>query len=264
MSGDPRPLGPPRGVLALAGLAALLLAGPLAALAVAGGVARLGDALTSPAVLTSIRLTVVTSLLATLLAVVLGVPLALVAARGPRRLAGVAGGIGEVPLVVPPVVTGLGLLLVLGRNGLLGGALDAAGLQVTFTSAAVVIAQASVALPLVVLAVRSGLSALDPGPELAAAVHGAGPWRVLTLATLPGLRGAILLGAALAWGRAAGEFGATLTFAGSLPGRTRTLPLEVFAELQRDPDLAAAVALLQVGVAVGVLALARRLQATSP
>lgn len=251
----------PRGVLAAAAVGAALLVLPLAALALAGGAARLGDAVTSPAVLTAIRLTLVTSAVSTVLAVATGVPIALVAARGPRRLAGAAAAIGEVPLVIPPVVTGLGLLLVFGRSGLLGGALDAAGLRITFTSTAVVLAQASVALPLVVLATRAGLSALDPGPELAATVHGAGPWRVLRLATLPGLRGAVLLGAALAWGRAAGEFGATLTFAGSLPGRTRTLPLEVFAELQRDPALAAAVALLQVGVAIAVLGVARRLRA---
>ncbi len=256
----PRPLAPPRGVVLAAALAAALLVGPLVVLALAGGAARLGDALTSPAVRTALRLTAVTSLWSTVIAVVVGVPLALVAERGSPRLAAAAGVIGEVPLVVPPVVTGLGLLLTFGREGLLGGALDAAGLQVTFTSAAVVLAQASVALPLVVLAVRAGLSALDPGAELAASVHGAGPWRVLRLATLPGLRGAILLGTALAWGRAAGEFGATLTFAGSLPGRTRTLPLAVFAELQRDPELAAAVALLQVGLAVAVLVVARRLR----
>lgn len=258
---DPVPaLGPPRGVLVLATVALLLLVGPLVALALAGGAAHLGEALTSPAVRTAIRLTLVTSLSATAIAVVTGVPLALVAERGPRRLALVAGAVGEVPLVVPPVVTGLGLLLLFGRSGLLGGALAAADLEVTFTSAAVVVAQASIALPLVVLAVRAGLSALDPGPEVAAAVHGAGPWRVLRLATLPGLRGAVLLGAALAWGRAAGEFGATLTFAGSLPGRTRTLPLQVFNDLQRDPGLAAAVALVQVAVAIGVLLVARRLR----
>lgn len=256
----PAGLEPPRGVLLAAALGAALLVLPLVALALAGGAARLVDALTSPAVLTAVRLTVVTSAVATVVAVATGVPIALVAERGPRPLAGAAALVGEVPLVVPPVVTGLGLLLVFGRSGLLGGALDAAGLQVTFTSTAVVLAQASVGLPLVIVAVRAGLSSLDPAPELAAAVHGAGPWRVLRLATLPGLRGAVLLGAALSWGRAAGEFGATLTFAGSLPGRTRTLPLQVFAELQRDPGLAAAVALLQVAGAVAVLAVARRLR----
>jgi molybdate transport system permease protein len=261
VASDPRPLRLPRGVVVAAVVGGALLAVPLVALALAGGAARLDAALTSPAVLTALRLTLATSTIATLLAVATGVPLALVAERGPRRMAVAAGLVGEVPLVVPPVVTGLGLLLTFGRSGLLGAAFDAAQLQITFTSAAVVLAQTSVGLPLVVLAVRSGLSALDPGAEHAAAVHGAGPWRVLGLATLPGLRGAILLGSALAWGRAAGEFGATLTFAGSLPGRTRTLPLQIFSDLQRDPELAAAVALVQVALAIAVLAAARRLRA---
>lgn len=258
--GRATPLRPPRGVLALAALGSLLLVGPIVAVALAGGVSELGRAIASPAVRTALRLTAVTSLSATVIAVALGVPVALVAERGGGRLATVAGAFGELPLVVPPVVTGLGLLLTFGREGLLGGVLDAAGLRITFTSSAVILAEAAVALPLVVLAVRSGLAALDPAAELAATVHGAGPWRTLRLATLPALRGSLLLGAALAWGRAAGEFGATLTFAGSLPGRTRTLPLEVFSELQRDPRLAAAAALVQVLVAVAALIAARWLR----
>lgn len=251
-----RPAGP---VTALAVAAMLLLVLPVAGLVVMGGLGSLTRALTSDAVLTSLRLTLVTSAVATVLAVALGVPLALVAERGSTGLRRGAALAGEVPLVLPPVVVGLGLLLAFGREGLLGGALDAAGLRITFSSTAVVLAQLVVALPLVVLAVRAGVTALPPGPELAAAVHGAAPREVLWTATLPGLRPAIVRGAALAWGRAAGEFGATLTFAGSLPGRTRTLPLEVFAELQTDPRLAAATALVQVGVAVLALALARRL-----
>lgn len=254
-----RALRPAAPVTALAVLAAVLLLLPVVGLVVMGGVGSLARAVTSEAVLTSLRLTLVTSSVATALAVLLGVPLALVAERGAgatRRLAALTG---EVPLVLPPVVVGLGLLLAFGREGLLGGALAAAGLRITFTSTAVVLAQVVVALPLVVLAVRSGITALPEGPELAAAVHGAPPGEVLWTATLPALRPAIVRGAALAWGRAAGEFGATLTFAGSLPGRTRTLPLEVFAELQTDPRLAAATALVQVGVAVLALAVARRL-----
>lgn len=255
---------PPRSALAppgvawpLAALGALVLLLPLVALAGAGGLADLGGAATSRAVLTALRITAVTSTIATVACVLLGVPLALVAERGPPAVARAAGAIGELPFVIPPVVAGLGLLLAFGREGLLGGALRAAGLQLTFTATAVVLAEIVVALPLVVLAVRAGLAAMDPAPELAAAALGAGPWRRFRLATLPALRGPILLGAALAWGRAAGEFGATLTFAGSLPGRTRSLPLEVFSELQADPRRAAAAALLQVLIAVVVLLAAR-------
>ncbi len=245
-------------VLALAGMALLVL--PLVALAVAGGAERLGDALGSAAVRQALWLTAWTSALATLVAVVVGAPLAIVAERSGRAVSVAAGVIGEVTLVVPPVVLGLGLLLALGRDGLLGAALEAANLVPTFRSGAVVLAQASVAIPLVVLAVRAGLATSDPLPEQAAAVHGMGPLRRTLRVTLPMVRRSILLGAALAWGRAAGEFGATLTFAGSLPGRTRTLPLAVFVELQDDPGLAAAAALIQVGLAVGALAVARALQ----
>lgn len=250
-------LTPGAGVGALAALGAVFLALPLLALAVAGGLAELGTALTDPAVLTALRLTAVTSTLATVVAVVTGIPLALVAERGHTWVRRAAGAIGELPFVIPPVVTGLGLLLALGREGLLGGALRAARLELGFTPTAVVLAEASVAIPLVVLAVRAGIAALDPAPELAAAALGAGPARRLRIATLPALRGPILLGAALAWGRAAGEFGATITYAGSLPGRTRTLPLEIFNELQRDPRRAAAAAVLQLLIAAAILLVAR-------
>lgn len=257
-------LAPPGIAWPLAALGALVLLLPLVALAWAGGIANLGSAATSQAVLTALRITAVTSTIATAACLVLGVPLAVVAERGPTPVARTAGVIGELPFVIPPVVVGLGLLLTFGREGLLGGALQAAGLQLTFTATAVVLAQVVVALPLVVLAVRAGLAALDPAPELAAAALGAGPWRRFRLATLPALRGPILLGAALAWGRAAGEFGATLTFAGSLPGRTRSLPLEVFAELQADPRQAAAASLIQVLIALVVLLAARNLRRGGP
>jgi len=257
-----RALAPPAAVRTAAAVGAGLLLAPLLALALAGGVSNLGTAVGNDAVQQALWLTAWTSTIATILAVATGVSLAYVAERERGGWATVAGLVSEVPLVVPPVVVGLGLLLAFGRNGLLGGALDAAGLRLTFTSAAVVIAQASVATPLVVLAVRSGLASTDPTPELAADALGAGPWQRFRWATLPSLRGPILLGAALGWGRAAGEFGATLTFAGSLPGTTRTLPLEVFNELQDRPREAAAAALLQLLLAGLVLVVARRLRDT--
>jgi molybdate transport system permease protein len=246
-------------VLLLGCLGAVLLVLPVAAIAARGGLASLPDALRDDGVRTALRLTAITATIAATAAVALGVALALVAERGPAKLRGLAATIGEAPLVIPPVVVGLGLLATFGRDGLLGAALDAANLRVTFSSAAVVLAQLLAAVPLVVVAVRSGLRTLDPAIEQAAAVHGAGPWRRLRLAVLPALGGPILLGAALAWGRAAGEFGATLTFAGSLPGRTRTLPLEIFSTLQEDPDLAAAASLVQLGLALVTLSLARAL-----
>lgn len=241
----------------LAAVGALLLLLPIVAIALRGGLSRLPDAIADPGVRTALRLTFVTATISAVLALVLGAAIGMVAERGPSRSRGPAALVGEAPLVVPPVVAGLGLLAAFGREGLLGGMLDAASLRISFTSTAVVLAQVLAATPLAVVAVRSGLRTLDPAPELAAAVHGAGPWQRLRLAVLPAMTGPLLLGTALAWGRAAGEFGATLTFAGSLPGRTRTLPLEVFSTLQEDPDLAAAAALVQLAIAVLALAAAR-------
>ncbi len=251
-------LPPPRAAVALGAVAATLLALPLLGLLVRGG-SRVGDALASEAIRQALLVTARTSLPAAAIATVLGVALALVAERGRGWVAGAAGLLGEVPLVVPPVVSGLGLLLVLGREGLLGGALDVVGLVPTFRAGAVMIVQVVVALPMVVLAVRAGLSTLDPLPEQVAAVHGEGPLRRTLSTTLPALRGPVLLGAGLGWGRAVGEFGATLVFAGSLPGRTRTLPLQVFSDLQADPGLAAGAALVLVATSVAAFVLARRI-----
>ncbi len=246
-------------MLALAVVAGALLVVPLVAIGVEGGFAALPRAVRDPFVLAALRLTVVTSAIATAIALVLGTALALVAERRGGWAATLAGLAGEVTLVVPPVVLGLGLLATFGRNGLLGGFVDAANFRITFTSTAVVLAQVLAAMPLAVVAIRSGLRTLDPTPERVAAVHGASPWQQLRLAVLPAMRGPVLLGGALAWGRAAGEFGATLTFAGSLPGRTQTLPLAVHAGLPIDPDLAAAAALVQVSLAILTLVIARRL-----
>lgn len=246
-------------MLALALVAGALLVVPLLAIGIEGGFSALPRAAGDPFVRTALRLTAITSAIATGIAVVFGTALALVAERRGGTAAALAGLAGEVTLVVPPVVLGLGLLATFGRNGLLGGMLDAASLRITFTSTAVILAQVLAALPLAVVAIRSGLRTLDATPERVAAVHGAGPWQQLRLAVLPAMRGPLLLGGALAWGRAAGEFGATLTFAGSLPGRTQTLPLAVHAGLPIDPDLAAAAALIQVGIAVTTLVIARRL-----
>lgn len=259
MPDERRPLALPGGVLALAIAGGVLLLLPIVAIAVRGGGASLFEALRDPGVRAALRLTAITATMATVIATVLGTAIALLAERGPQGVRGLAGLVGEIPLVVPPVVAGLGLLAAFGRQGLLGGALDAAGLRLSFTSAAVVLAQSLAATPLAIVAVRAGLRTMAQGPEQVAAVHGAAPWQRLRLAVLPALAGPILLGAALAWGRAAGEFGATLTFAGSLPGRTRTLPLEIFSSLQTNPDLAAATALVQLGLAVLVLAVGRAL-----
>ncbi len=187
----------------------------------------------------------------------LGIPLALVLARSaqwpavPRRLLRV---LVTVPLVLPPVVGGVALLLLLGRRGLIGQWLDAwFGITIPFTTAAVVIAQVFVAMPFLVFAVEGALRASDRRYELAAATLGASRWTVLRRVTLPLVAPGIAAGALLCFTRSLGEFGATITFAGSLPGVTQTLPVATYLELQRDPNAAIALSLVLMLVSVAVL-----------
>jgi molybdate transport system permease protein len=166
------------------------------------------------------------------------------------------------PLVLPPVVAGVGLLAAAGRRGLLGGALAAVGVQLPFTTAGAVVATAFVSFPLIILAAEAGLRSVDPRLEGAARTMGASPWYVLLHVTLPLARAQIAAGVVLAWARALGEFGATLMFAGNLAGRTQTLPLAVFEVSQTDPFGALVVALVLVAISIAViLALRGRLLA---
>ena len=198
---------------------------------------------------------------ATLLALLLGVPLAWVLARS--RLPGrrLLRALVVVPLVLPPVVGGVALLLAAGRRGLLGSLLVEAGAIPAFTPYGVVLAEAFVAMPFLVLVVEGALSGLDPAAEEVAGTLGARPLRTFLTVTLPTIAPSVGAGAALAAARALGEFGATITFAGSLPGRTQTVPLAVYALLQDDPPAAYALSAVLLAVSVGlVLALRGRLR----
>ena len=168
------------------------------------------------------------------------------------------------PLVLPPVVAGVGLLQALGRRGIVGGWLDrVAGIQVTFTTAGAVIAATFVSIPLVVLSAEAGFRSLDPRFERAAAVLGASPGYTLRRVVLPMVAPQLVAGAVLAWARALGEFGATITFAGNLEGRTQTLPLAVFQKLQIDQEGAIALSLVLVILSICVLvALRERITGT--
>jgi molybdate transport system permease protein len=168
----------------------------------------------------------------------------------PRRLLRAAI---TIPLVLPPVVGGIALLLLLGRRGLIGQFLAQAGLGLPFTSAAVVIAQTFVAMPFLVFAVEGALGAADRRVEGAAATLGASRWQVVRYVTVPLVAPGIAAGAVLCFTRALGEFGATITFAGSLPGVTRTLPIASYLAMQSDPQEAIALALVLLVVSVGVL-----------
>jgi molybdate transport system permease protein len=200
----------------------------------------------------------VVSLAASALSVILGVPLAFVLARSHVPGRALLRAVALLPLVMPPVVGGIALLAALGRNGLVGRWLAHAGIQLTFTTAGAVIATAFVSMPLVVLAVESGLRAIPPGYEDAARASGASRMYTLRRITLPMLRSQIVAGSVLAWARALGEFGATITFAGNLKGRTQTLPLSVFVAQQTDPGGALATSLILVAVSVTVLVLMRK------
>jgi molybdate transport system permease protein len=198
-----------------------------------------------------------TALTATAAALVLGVPLAAVLAASDgwpvpaRRLLRAAV---TVPLVLPPVVGGIALLLLLGRQGLVGGPLQAlTGITVPFTTPAVVVAQTFVSMPFLVLAVEGALRGADPRYGVVAASLGASRWHAFRRVTLPLVAPGLASGAVLCFTRALGEFGATITFAGSLPGVTRTLPVAAYLGLQSSPESAIALALLLLAVSVIVL-----------
>jgi molybdate transport system permease protein len=249
-------------VLAVAGV--VLVGLPVLGLIVRAPWSRAGEILSAGPSRTAFRLSIEVSLLAAAIDLLVGVPLAWVLARTAFRGRTLVRGLVVLPLVMPPVVAGVALLAALGRRGLVGAWLDRAfGVQLTFTTGAAVIATAFVSLPLVVLAVEAGLRALDERLEDAAASMGASRWYLLRRVTLPLLAPQIVAGAVLAWARALGEFGATLMFAGNLPGRTQTLPLAVFQLSQTDPQGATVLALAMVTISLGVIVgLRRRFLAT--
>ncbi len=245
--------GLPRWVVLPAALGALLVVLPVASLLTRVDVGSLWPLLTSPGARDALWLSLRTSVVATTLCVALGVPLALVLARASfpgRRL---VRALLLLPLVLPPVVGGLALLTLLGRSGLLGGVLEVIGIRVPFTTAAVVLAQAFVALPFLVLTLDGALRSHDTAHEDVAATLGARPTRVLLRVTLPALAPALVSGTVLAFARALGEFGATITFAGALQGVTQTLPLEIYLQRSSDPDAAVALSLVLVVVALAII-----------
>ncbi len=248
----------PPALIVPAVVAGLLLVGPLLALLVKAPWDSLGDLLAGPVVLPALVLSITTALAATVVCVVLGVPLATVLAASdtwPRPLARVARAVVATPLVLPPVVGGIALLLLLSRTGLVGRPLFVAfGITIPFTTAAVVIAQVFVGLPFLVLSVEGALRGAEDRYAVAAATLGASPWTTFARVTLPLAAPGLAAGAVLSFARALGEFGATITFAGSLPAVTQTLPVAAYIALTNDPASAIAIAVLLVLVALVVLA----------
>ena len=232
----------------------------LLARAIGGG--SLAAALGTPAVMDALALSLVTTGISLVLAVALGLPLAIVLARRRFRGSWLLETVVDLPIVLPPSVAGLALLLVLGRRGLIGEPLDLAfGITVPFTTVAVVVAQTFVSAPFFIRAARSGIAAVDRDLEDAARVDGARERDVLRWVTLPLASTALAAGLVLAWARAMGEFGATIMFAGNVTGRTQTLPLLVYGEFQGgDVDAAIAAGAVLVLAAAGVLVAARLLR----
>ncbi|MEU0915545.1 molybdate ABC transporter permease subunit [Streptomyces althioticus] len=238
---------------ALIGLAFLLV--PLLALVVRAPWRDLPEQLTSPAVWDALRLSLVCATIATALSLVVGVPLAWLLARTDFPGRSLVRALVTLPLVLPPVVGGVALLLALGRNGVVGRWLDEwFGVTLPFTTAGVVLAETFVALPFLVISVEGTLRAADPRFEEAAATLGASRFTAFRRVTLPLIAPGVAAGAVLAWARALGEFGATITFAGNFPGRTQTMPLAVYLALQNDPAAAIALSLVLLAVSVAVLA----------
>ncbi|MGH2489152.1 MAG: ABC transporter permease, partial [Candidatus Limnocylindria bacterium] len=218
------------------------------------------DTIGSPAVRDALALSLLTTAVSVVIIVALGTPLALLLARGRFRGAALLETVVDLPIVMPPSVAGLALLLVFGRRGAFGEALDVAGISVPFTTLAVILAQVFVAAPFFVRAARAGLANVDRQLEDAARDLGAGERQVARHVTIPLALPALAAGLVLSWSRALGEFGATIMFAGNVPGRTQTLPLVVYGEFQAgDLEASIAAAAILILAAFGVLLAVRTL-----
>ncbi|HRN50199.1 MAG TPA: ABC transporter permease [Anaerolineales bacterium] len=248
-------------LLILPGLVLTLLLGlPVAALLLQGLdgelLARLGQA----QALAALRLSLSTSAVSTMLAVIVGTPLAYILARWKLRGRALIELIVDLPLVLPPSVAGLALLLAFGRRGLLGESLLAYGISLPFSTLAVVLAQLFVAAPLFVRSARLGFMSVDKQLEESAITEGATHWQLFRYVMVPTAGTSLIGGALLCLARALGEFGATLLFAGNLMGRTQTMPLAIYVGLESDRGVAIALSLILLAVSALLLALLRNLE----
>ncbi|MGW4199566.1 ABC transporter permease [Streptomyces sp. NPDC004726] len=239
-------------VPALLAIAFLLL--PLLGILVRTEWGELGTHLSSPGVTEALELSLVVSFAALGLSLVLGVPLAWLLARVSFPGKALVRSLVMLPMVLPPTVGGVALLLGFGRRGLIGPWLeDTFGVTLPFHTSGAVVAATFVAMPFLVISLEGALGGLRPSYEETAASLGASPVRVFFTVTLPMVAPGLIAGAALTWARALGEFGATITFAGNLPGATQTLPLQVYLLLQEEPEAATSVSLLLLAIAMAVL-----------
>jgi molybdate transport system permease protein len=242
-----------------AAVLALFLALPLLGLLIR---AASGDAffsaLTRPIALEALRLSLISTVAVLVITLALGSPLALLLARRRSPVISILDTLVDLPIVLPPAVAGLALLLTFGRRGVLGGPLQAFGIELPFTTAAVILAGVFVAAPFYVRAARAGFLAVPREIEEAARVEGASGWQLFREITVPLAAPALLGGAVLCWARALGEFGATIMFAGSFMGRTQTMPLAIYSALESDADAAIGLSVLLLGVSFVLLVVFRR------
>ena len=245
------------GVVAATVVAAVFLLLPVLALLARAMLGGALDQILSDRIVDALLLSLTTSSVTVVLTLVFGMPLALALARRAFRGRSILEVIVDLPIVLPPAVAGLALLLVFGRRGLLGGALESVGIVIPFTVLAVVLAQTFVAAPLFIRSARAGFADVDREVEDAARADGAGEVGVFRHVTAPLAAGALAAGLVMTWARALGEFGATIMFAGAIQGRTETLPVAVYAEFQVSLDASIAAGAILVVVAFAVLAVVR-------
>ena len=250
-------VGLPRWIFVPAALGALFVVTPLLAILLKIDWPNFIALVSSEASRTALLLSLRTAATSTAVCIVIGIPMALVLARSEFPGQSILRALVLLPLVLPPVVGGIALLYTFGRLGLLGEQLEAWGIGIAFSTTAVVLAQTFVSLPFLVVSLEGALRSTGRGYETVAATLGARPTTVLRRVTLPLVLPGLVSGAVLAFARALGEFGATLTFAGSLKGVTRTLPLEIYLQRETDPDAAVALSLLLIVVAAVIVVAAR-------
>ncbi len=241
------------GAGALVALAAAFVIVPLLAILLRLPPGALADGLSEPAAVDALLLSLRTTTIALAIMLAVGTPVAFVLARRPFPGARIVSTILELPVVLPPAVAGVALLYAFGRFGTVGGVLRAAGVEIAFTTAAVVLAQLFVAAPLYLRQAQAAFAAIDPRLEDAARSCGAGPTRLFLRVAVPVAAGGLVAGAALAWARALGEFGATLLFAGSLQGVTQTAPLAIYALLDGSTESALGLSVVLVTISFAVL-----------
>ena len=254
MTRGSRDVGLPPWLILPAGVGALFVVLPLVAMLTRVEWGSFFGLIGSDSSVAALKLSLRTSSASTFLCVVFGVPMAMVLARTTFRGQQLVRSLVLLPLVLPPVVGGIALLYTFGRRGLLGHSFEVLGIQVAFSTTAVVMAQTFVALPFLVVSLEGALRTAGGRYEAIASTLGARPTTVFRRVTMPLVLPGLVSGAVLSFARALGEFGATITFAGSYPGTTQTMPIQVYLALQNNPDGAIALSIVLLVVSVAVLA----------